>query len=278
MTASDSLHQAGLGLYHGLAPANTPYFSSFLPYTSIMVWGMIFMMMCYILARYIQSRAVMYATYAAYMTGWLAYFGMHILCMLELMERSGLFRRWLDTFSLSLTYGLYFLFAHAFLDMRRYFPKIEFLTRVIGFSFLIYATIDSVFLFIQTLKGVGAVEIDQIRGLLFLFMRLVTLFIGAYIITYVYVFRHKDPMAYYFSLGSSLFFIGSVSAFVVSLPKVCMAVGLKELDTIFCLEVGVFFDILAYSVGLGYLEHISEEDKIKALEEKQVLQNQLNNE
>ncbi len=277
MLPSDSLQELHLHV-SPFAQAAMPSFSPFLPYTTLAVWGMIFMMTCYIVGRFIQSRAVMYATYAAYMTGWLIYFGMHGLTMLEGMSPNGLLHRWIDNCSQSFTFGLYFLFAHAFLDMRRYFPKIEFLTRILGFSFLVYATIDTIFLFVQTLKGIDPIAIDHIRNLTFLVIRLLTLFSGAYIITYIYVFRYKDPMAPYFCVGSSLFFIGSVSAFVASLPQVRAAMGLKELDTIFCLEIAVFCDILAYSVGLGYLEHISEEDKIKVLEEKQVLQNQLNNE
>jgi sensor histidine kinase YesM len=278
MTPTDTLHQVALSVAPSVAQAKMLSFSHFLPYTTLAVWGMIFMMTCYILARFIQSRAVMYATYAAYMTGWLVYFGMHEITMLEGMDNYGIWHRWLDTFSQAVTFGLYFLFAHAFLDMRRYFPKIEFFTRVLGFSFLVYAIIDSIFLFSQTLRAINPIEIDRIRDLTFLVIRIITLFSAAYIITYIYVFRHLDPMASYFCIGSSLFFIGSLSAFVASLPPVCAALGLKQLDTIFCLEVAVFCDILAYSIGLGYLEHISEEEKIKALEDKQVLQDQLNNE
>ena len=211
--------------------------------------GALWVMLLYNLILFLQARDKTYMFYSLYILSYSVFyftrlsFGYHPVIEIILATFSGL-----------MTMVLYFQFMRRFLNFRVFLNKWNRILRVWIWVRLL-GTLGIMSLFFVTLDYI------KIQSYVFLFL------MGDAIIFFINIFiilRSKNKLAIYIIIGS--FFLASGTILSIFSWQFRLS-----LDGVIFTQVGVFLELVLFSVGLGYRERKNEQDKRLAQEENALI-------
>lgn len=234
--------------------------------------GAVWIMMLYMLFLYFQNnRDRVYLSYAAYL-----FFSMLYLALK--LSKQGSFDFFLSDlpyFKYVLNEPLQFAIAIFYNVFALHFLKIKqqnkLIYRLVFWLNVVYATYALIIAFYLYFSG----DILTVR-LLFAPTRLLMLVSGLLLIIIVAI-KLKGPIMRYFVAGSTFFFLGNMLAILISIAyRSNLDLPNLRLGAINFTQLGIFAEILFFSLGIGKLIQISnrEKEEIKDAYIRQLVENQ----
>lgn len=230
--------------------------------------GAVWIMMLYMLFLYFQNnRDNVYLLYALYL-----FFPMLYLALK--LGTHGTFNWFLTdspffklTLNEPLQFGIaifYNIFAMKFLNVKIQKPwlyKFAFWLNVVYAS---YAIIVSTYFYFTG-------DIVTVRSF-FAPTRLVILLVGLFFI-FIIAFKLKGPLVRYFLVGSCFFFGGNLMAIIISISHIYFPnfPSFRPVGAINFTQMGIFLEVLFFSLGIGKLIQISNKEK-EQINEAYILQ------
>lgn len=217
------------------------------------IFGSLLILSFYHFLIFLQKREVVFLWYALYLflTGLILMLELGVVQLFFFVEHPIILFTIKESLLLSLTVAiLYFLFMRSFLDLQHFLPKLDrlvkrFLRIIIPLGYLL------IILFFVTKNN----WVKQIGHLL----PIITLIIA--LICLVAIARLKDPLATYFIVGSAFLVAGVLLNTLVFLINSNGIVLSLPFHRNYLTEIGVIFEILAFSLGLGYRLRLQEQQK-----------------
>jgi len=245
---------------------------------SIFFQGAVWIMMLYMLFLYFQNnRDKVYLSYAAYLFFAMLYLGLKLESYLPLRSVFGDAQYLKLTLNEPLQFAMalsYNVFALHFLRIRKLKPWLYRLVFWVNVGYAVYGTL--VFAYLYTTSDMATIQalFAPTRGVMLL-MGLVLICVAGLTL--------KSPVVPYFIAGSLSFLIGNLLA-IVSTVGYDFFPGLDLVGVSFT-QIGIFVEILFFSLGIGKLIQISNREKedindayIEQLLENEKLNQQINQE
>ena len=240
--------------------------------------GALLIMFFFTLFQYFQNRDQAYCFYSAYLLCFFFYF----LHRFEIYpDVNVLFTYYADYFygletSLSmLSYIMYYQFARTFLSLKTMHTKLDKVLKGAIYFLFGYILLDFVVSYILADVSLGNQLYYVVRTFIIIPVSLYSFYVTIQI---------KDKLFRYFVGGSFFLLLGGVTAMVSSM--IFETYGTHIWDRpISYFQIGVFLELLCFSLGLGYKTYQSQKEKERAqtkfisqLEQNELLQRKLNEE
>ena len=222
-------------------------------------FGMIAMMLVYMLSKYIQIRKLEYLYYAGYSFLFLAFF------LLKLLDNLGqlsfyvhpLLHSLAYKLSQALAYVMYYLFAQKFLSTVSLFPRGHKIINGVIIVILAYSLAELMLSFFP--------ETFLLRWQLWDLIRLFIMLSG-FSLTAWFAFNGNLVSRYLVAGGIALAINASLSMLFSFRPELIENWPIPFSDGLTYMEIGIVLELLFFALGLGYKNKMDEIEKVEAKE------------
>ena len=157
---------------------------------------------------------------------------------------------------LILPYFLYFRFVRHYLELPAQYPALNKWIVRIEYFLLFYMVFDAVFILLT---------FDQrTQNYVFTYILLLVFLLSASFI--IYLFLHRQTLIYFVLTGSLFVAVGNILGQVFTYFQDYNNLELGITNILIFPQIGVLLEILCFTAGLGYKNHVSEKEKIRSQE------------
>lgn len=222
-------------------------------------FGMIAMMLIYMLSKYIQIRKLEYLYYAGYSFLFLSFF------MLKLMDILGVLSFYahpsLHSLAYKLTqalaYVMYYLFAQKFISTGILFPRAHKVINGVIAVIVAYSTLESILFFFPDTFLLRWQLWDLIR---------VFIMLSGFSLTTWFAFHGNYISRYLVAGGIALAINAALSMLFSFYPRWIENWPGPLSDGLTYMEIGIVLELLFFALGLGYKNKMDEIEKVEAKE------------
>jgi signal transduction histidine kinase len=221
--------------------------------------GFLLCQLFYMLVQWLIIRRKEYLYYL----GYIAVISLYFLSKFEtqlglplLFTRFPLLKIYCSKTLLILPYFLYFRFIRHYLELPAQYPALNKWIIRIEYFLLFYMVFDAVFILLT---------FDQrTQNYVFTYVLLLVFLLSASFI--IYLFRHRQTLIYFVLTGSLFVAVGNILGQVFTYFQDYNHLELGITNILIFPQIGVLLEILCFTAGLGYKNHISEKEKIRSQE------------
>jgi signal transduction histidine kinase len=231
---------------------------AFLPYLLVFI-GMLFMMLCYVLAKAIQVRSVAYAYYAGYVACFLGYFTFKSFGLASVpLYQNPLFYSYLNNMLPVAAYAFYFPFVRSILDLPKTSPLLN--------KYFIFSTY---FQFFYAATDLGLILTGDghfpLRWLIWDLTRLALIVMTVF--STIVVLRLRNKIGHYVVAGGGAIAAFGLVALLSSNNQALVRHLPPPLDVpLFYFLVGIAVELVCFSFAIAYKNRLDIADKIQAEE------------
>lgn len=222
-------------------------------------FGMILMMLVYMISKYVQIRKLEYLYYAAYTFFFVSFF---LLKIIESIDTPFYFTtpalHSLAYIELQLlAYWMYYLFIQQYLNMKVVFPRAHRLINIIILFIIGYIVLELVMHFIP--------EMLMLRWQFWDIAR-ISLAVTGLALTISFAFIGNKLSYYLVAGGSALAFFGMLSMLFSLYPEWIVDWPSFLSNGLSYFEIGILIELLFFALGLGHKNKMDEIEKVEAKE------------
>jgi signal transduction histidine kinase len=231
---------------------------AFLPYLLVFI-GMLFMMLCYVLAKAIQVKSLAYAYYAGYVACFLGYFTFKAFGLASVpLYQNPLFYSYLNNMLPVAAYAFYFPFVRNILELPKTSPLLN--------KYFIFSTYFQ-FFYAATDLGLiltGDGHFPQ-RWLIWDLTRLALIIMTVF--SSIVVLRLKSKVGHYVVAGAGAIALFGLVALLTSNNQALIQGLPSPLDVpLFYFLVGIAVELVCFSFAIAYKNRLDIAEKVLAQE------------